>query len=295
MKKNNYLVCMTVFLSVFAMGLISCSDNDDEPSEGKPSEGMSKKDLTFNVNGVSFTMVYVKGGTFLMGATKEQKSDMEDEDERSYVAEKPVHSVTLSDYYIGQTEVTQELWHAVMESNPSFYKGGLRPVEDVTWNECQEFVRRLSNITGKLFRLPTEAQWEYAARGGAKSRGYRYSGSNTLRDVAWFYSNSNETETTHYVGQKQPNELGIYDMSGNVSEWCEDYWGAYSSESQFDPVASSPIYDDFGRVENYRIIRGGDTNSYSGGCLVCSRDAEYPNHSCSKDGFSSLIGLRLAL
>ena len=180
-----------------------------------------------------------------------------------------------------------------MESNPSFYKGGLRPVEDVTWNECQEFVRRLSNITGKLFRLPTEAQWEYAARGGAKSRGYRYSGSNTLRDVAWFYSNSNET--THFVGQKQPNELGIYDMSGNVSEWCEDYWGAYSSESQFDPVASSPIYDDFGLVENYRVIRGGNTNSYSGCCLVCFRDAEYPNCSESKYGFSSRIGLRLAL
>ena len=146
-----------------------------------------------------------------MGATPEQGSDAWDN-------EKPSHYVTLSSYYIGETEVTAELWQAVMGINPSNFSGSLRPVECVSWNECQEFVTRLSSLTGENFRLPTEAEWEFAARGGKKSQGYKYSGSNTIGDVAWYSDNSNSE--THNVAQKLPNELGLYDMSGNVWEWC---------------------------------------------------------------------------
>ncbi|MBQ0015371.1 MAG: formylglycine-generating enzyme family protein, partial [Bacteroidales bacterium] len=150
-------------------------------------------------------MVEVSGGTFKMGATSEQGSD-------AWNDEKPVHNVTLSSYYIGLTEVTQELWQAVMGSNPSYFKGLYRPVENVSWDDCQTFISRLNSLTGKNFRLPTEAEWEFAARGGTKSRGYKYSGSNTLDDVAWHVGNSGDK--THDVGTKAPNELGIYDMSG---------------------------------------------------------------------------------
>ena len=181
---------------------------------------------TFTVGGVSFTMVKVEGGTFKMGATSEQGSDV-------YDNEKPAHSVTLSSYYIGQTEVTQELWQAVMGSN---YKGAKRPVECVSWNDCQEFISKLNEKTGKNFRLPTEAEWEYAARGG-KSGGTKYSGSNTIGDVAWYTDNSGGT--THDVATKRANELGIYDMSGNVWEWCSDWYGDYSSSSQSNPQGPS--------------------------------------------------------
>ncbi len=157
------------------------------------------------------SMVLVEGDTFTMGAISEQGSDAESD-------EKPTHLVTLSDYYIGKYEVTQEQWQVVMGKNPSNYKGNRKPVECVSWNDCQEFVRKLQALTGLKFSLPTEAQWEYAARGGNKSRGYKYFGSNYIEDVAWFEGNSEGV--THEVGHKLPNELGIYDMSGNVSEWC---------------------------------------------------------------------------
>ena len=169
-------------------------------------------------------MVYVSGGTFTMGATSEQGSD-------AYDWEKPAHSVTLSGYYIGKYEVTQELWKAVMGSNPSRFKGDNLPVEQVSWDDVQEFLRKLNAMTGKRYRLPTEAEWEFAARGGNSSRGYKYSGSNSLGSVAWYYDNSGSR--THAVGTKSPNELGIYDMSGPrlpprpiVSITCR---GAYDS------------------------------------------------------------------
>ena len=165
----------------------------------------------FMVNGVSFEMVRVEGGTFHMGATSEQKDEAWDR-------EKPVHSVTLSSYYIGKTEVTQALWQAVMGSNPSNFKGSNLPVECVCWNDCQEFIQKLNSLTGRNFRLPTEAEWEFACRGGNNSRGYKYSGSNNLGSVAWYDDNSGGQ--THPVATKAPNELGIYDMSGNVWEWC---------------------------------------------------------------------------
>ncbi|MGN0033953.1 MAG: formylglycine-generating enzyme family protein [Candidatus Limimorpha sp.] len=189
---------------------------------------------TFTVNGVSFEMVYVEGGT------TEQGSD-------AYDDEYPVHRVTLSDYYIGKYEVTQELWEAVMGSNPSYFKGAKKPVERVSWNDCQEFISRLNSLTGKTFRLPTEAEWEYAARGGKNSCHYKYSGSNNIDDVAWYSSNSGET--THPVGTKAANELGIYDMSGNVEEWCSDRYDSYSSGAQTDPRGPSS--------GSYRVLRGG--------------------------------------
>ena len=228
---------------------------------------------TFTVNGISFNMIRVEGGTFQMGATSEQGSDAAKDEE-------PTHQVTLSSYYIGETEVTQELWEAVMGSNPSYYKGAKHPVEQVTWNDCQDFIRKLNAKTGRQFRLPTEAEWEYAARGGKKSQGYKYSGSNTIDDVAWNIETTNDNGT-HDVKTKQANELGLYDMSGNVYEWCQDWYGDYSSSSQSDPKGPSSGSD--------RVYRGGGWYDYAGGCRVSSRSFNSP-------GFANFsLGLRLAL
>ena len=226
----------------------------------------------FYVNGVSFEMVYVEGGSFDMGATTEQGSDAWD-------TEKPVHSVTLSDYYIGRCEVTQELWEAVMGRNPSKFKGAQNPVERVSWSDCQEFVSRLNSLTGRTFRLPTEAEWEYAARGGNKSLHYKYSGSGNIDDVAWYRDNSGSK--THAVGTKTANELGIYDMSGNVSELCSDWWGGYSAGAQTNPQGPSS--------GSRRVLRGGGWYSVARGCRVSARYSFDPDHS----DYSS--GLRLVL
>ena len=227
---------------------------------------------TITVNGVSFKMVAVGGGTFTMGATSEQGSD-------AYSDESPTHSVTLSDFAIGETEVTQELWKAVMGSNPSYFSGTNLPVEKVSWNDCQTFISKLNNLTGKNFRLPTEAEWEYAARGGNKSKGYKYAGSNTLGDVAWYYGNS--SSKTHPVKQKQANELGLYDMSGNVWEWCQDWYGSYSSSAQTNPTGSTSGSD--------RVYRGGSLSCEAGICRVSYRNSHTPAY------YSSDLGLRLAL
>ena len=244
---------------------------EEQPEEPEtPSANQS-----FTVNGVSFTMIAVEGGTFQMGATSEQGSDASD-------SEKPAHNVTLSEYYIGETEVTQELWEAVMGNNPSYYSGySQRPVEKVSWNDCQEFITKLNNLTGKNFRLPTEAEWEYAARGGNKSKGYKYSGSNTVGDVAWYDSNS--SSRTHDVKTKQANELGIYDMSGNVWEWCQDWY-----DSNY--YSSSPVNNPTGPTSGYsRVLRGGGWYSLARGCRVSHRGGNHPG------SMSNLYGLRLAL
>lgn len=226
---------------------------------------------TFYANGVSFQMAKVVAGTFYMGATSEQQSPEGDETK---------HKVTLTKtYYLGKTEVTQALWQAVMGSNPSNFKGDNKPVECVSWNDCQEFISRLNAATGKNFRLPTEAEWEFAARGGNNSRHYQYSGSNNLLDVAWYTDNS--SNTTHDVASKQANELGIYDMSGNVWEWCSDWYGSYSSNHQYDPAGATS--------GSYRVLRGGSWYHDARYCRSSYRSNLDP------DDRDRYIGLRLAL
>ena len=244
----------------------------DITSAGAPlTMAFSDFNQTFMVNGVQFTMVAVEGGTFTMGATSEQGSDAEDD-------EKPAHQVTLSDYYIGQTEVTQALWKAVMGGNPSNHKGDNLPVELVSWDNCQVFIQKLNQLTGKQFRLPTEAEWEYAARGGRKSQGYKYAGGNNIGSVAWYDGNSGYE--THPVATKQANELGIYDMSGNVWEWCSDWYGGYQSSSQSDPQGPSS--------GSYRVFRSGNYVDGAGRCRVSYRGRNTPD-----DRYSAL-GLRLS-
>ena len=225
---------------------------------------------TFTVRGVTFEMVRVQGGTFTMGCTSEQGGDCYDD-------EKPAHRVTLSDYYIGETEVTQALWEAVMGSNPSYFKDPVLPVEHVSWDDCQTFLTKLNQLTGKTFRLPTEAEWEYAARGGNQSKGYKYSGSNTIDDVAWYYDNGGSK--THAVGTKQANELGIYDMSGNVYEWCSDRYGSYGSSAQTNPTGAA--------TGSYRVLRGGSWDYFARGCRVSCRGYGNPG------SWDSYYGLRL--
>ena len=199
-------------------------------------------------------MVLVEGGTFTMGATPEQGR-------AAGYDEKPAHKVTLDSFYIGKFPVTQRLWKAVMDSIPSRFKGDDLPVERVSWDDVQTFLCKLNAATGKPYRLPTEAEWEYAARGGNKSQGYKYVGSNDLDLVAWYSGNSDGT--THKVGTRFPNELGIYDMSGNVWEWCQDWYGSYSSSPQTNPKGPNSGSD--------RVIRGGCWNDYARSCRVSFR------------------------
>ena len=247
------------------------SSNANVLSSG--SSSLSDNTLTIPVkNGINIEMVKVEAGSFNMGATPEMKSP--------YEVEKPVHRVTLTNnYYIGKYEVTQALWQAVMGSNPSHFKGDALPVEQVSWKDCQKFITKLNRLTGKNFRLPTEAEWEYAARGGNKSRGYRYSGSNTIDDVAWYENDA--LSQTHPVGTKQPNELEIYDMTGNVMEWCQDWYGSYSSSPLVNPTGAAS--------GSYRVVRGGGWSDSARDCRTSDRDFISPG------GRSSDLGLRLVL
>ena len=242
-------------------------------SSASPSVASGSNTISIPVkDGISIEMVKVEAGTFMMGATSEMKP--------LYKDELPVHQVTLTnDYYMGKYEVTQALWQVVMESNPSYFKGENLPVEEVSWDDCQKFISKLNSMTGRKFRLPTEAEWEYAARGGKKSKGYQYSGSNNLSDVAW--NDENSGGKTHPVGTKQANELGIFDMTGNVWEWCQDWKGFYSSVSQANPTGADSGLD--------RICRGGCFNDFKGFSRSSFRDG------CVPGGFKDSLGLRLAL
>ena len=246
----------------------------------------AERSLWFN----EMDMVFVQDGTFTMGCTDEQDNDC-------FYWEKPAHQVTMSSYYIGKYEVTEGQWKVVMGSNPSVnVKGDNYPVESVYWNDIvgtsgsnmvingityysNGFIYKLNELTRKRYRLPTEAEWEYAARGGNKNKGYMYSGSNTLWDVAWYWVNSNKCKYT--VGTKSPNELGIYDMSGNVWEWCSDRYSDYSSDAQTNPQGPSSGAD--------RVYRGGGWSSNASNCRVSSRSKSVPNFTCVD------LGLRLAL
>ena len=237
----------------------------------------------FTVNGVSFQMVALEGGTFTMGVDS-ATVDMG----LANADEMPAHEVTLSPYSIGQTEVTQELWYAVMGTYPSGFTGNMqRPVEQVSWDECQQFITRLNAITGKTFRLPTEAEWEYAARGGVKAQGMTYAGSDNLDEVAWYYNNSYAVGTgsadygTHAVGSKHGNELGLYDMTGNVFEWCSDWYGPYNEEAQVNPTGPESGVR--------RVTRGGGWFSLPTESRVTFRNYEAPG----SRNYS--LGFRLAL
>ena len=225
------------------------------------------------ISGITPNLVAVQGGTFWIGCSSEQAEDCEDN-------EHPVQQVTLSDFYIGKYEVTQAQWRAVMGTSPSYYKNCDNcPVEGISWNDIQPFLGKLNVLTGKNYRLPTEAEWEYAARGGNKSKGFKYSGSNRVRKVGWYWNNSGEK--THPVGQKKPNELGIYDMTGNVWEWCQDWYGDYGGGRQTNPRGPSS--------GSRRVYRGGGWRNKAMGTRVSRRDY----------GFLGLrggsVGFRLAL
>ena len=236
-----------------------------EPGETNisPNPGIQNQPILANkLANDDYGLVLVKGGTFTMGCTTEQGSDCRGD-------EKPAHKIVLSDFYIGQYEVTQAQWQAVMGRNPSRLKNCDQcPVEGVSWDDIQQFLRKINNKTGKQYRLPTEAEWEYAARGGNQSLGYKYAGGNYIDDVAWYDLNAGGK--THPVGQKKPNELGLYDMSGNVWEGCQDWYGAYSSETRTDPT---------GAVSGTsRVFRGG--GGTASGCRVSCRygtAAKFPN------------------
>lgn len=218
---------------------------------------------TIEVNGCKFNMVKVEGGTFTMGATPEM--DDYDNDER------PTFQVTLSSYTIGETEVTQGLWYAVMGERPASPDGDDHPMKEVSHDECQAFIAKLNKLTGRHFHLPTEAQWEYAARGGKKSKHYRFAGSNNIDEVAWYSANSwdlgkgNPGFGNHAVGMKKPNELGLYDMSGNVWEWCLDSYEHFDETAKTNPGLNESVHSSF------RCNRGGSWDYIATSARVSNR------------------------
>ena len=225
---------------------------------------------TLTALNVTYKFVRVEAGTFTMGVP----SEYEQGDDR----EKPAHQVTLTkDYYIGTTEVPQALWLAVMKNNPSTKRGLRYPVETVSWDDCQEFIARLNAITGKQFRLPTEAEWEFAASGGNLSQGYLHSGSSECNDVAW--NEANSEGSIHKVGTLEPNELGLYDMSGNVWEWCSDWFGPYTDAPQTDPTGADG--------DEFRVNRGGGYDDDVFYTTVTTRSFLRPYLDCAN------LGLRL--
>lgn len=286
--KYRFIIGLCI-LALIIVGLFiymspSVSTKNDTPPNLNINLSDTTSIQTFTVDSITFKMVYVEGGTFMMGATKEQ------EDVCTY-PEKPQHKVTIPSFMIGQTEVTQELWDAVMSKNTSDFKGKRKPVDNLSWEDCERFLHLLKAFTGIQFRFPTEAEWEYAARGGRKSKGYRFSGSNNVGEVSWYSVNSRIIENDsakyygpHEVALKNPNELGLYDMSGNVSEWCLDFVGNdYYSES----VSINPQGPQNGTEH---IRRGGAWNNPAN----CQR-VSHRGIFISRFTTNNAVGLRLAL
>jgi formylglycine-generating enzyme required for sulfatase activity len=215
-------------------------------------------------------MVLVKGGTFKMGDTFGEGKKFE----------KPVHDVTVSDFYISNYEITQALWKEIMGTSPSHFRDCNQcPVERVSWHDAQNFIKKLNVLTGKNYRLPTEAEWEYAARGGEKTQNHRYSGARNINDVAWYSGNSGNK--TNEVGQLKPNELGIYDMSGNVWEWCNDWFSSYSSTTETNPKGPE--------TGDGRVVRGGSWFGYIDANRLTFRGFDDPSNSRSYIGFRIVL------
>jgi len=245
---------------------------------------------TYSVGNVTFDMVKVEGGKFLMGVPKELEMN-----NPSVGFSSPQHRVTLSSYWIGETEVTQGLWKAVMGNTPIEWKGDDYPMEGATWDECQEFLKRLNAISGNQFRMPTEAEWEFAARGGNESMGYKCSGSNDLTAVAWYSGDGNGNEV-HPVKGKKPNELWLYDMNGNVAERCSDWWGYYEAFPQTNPQEAGRAKD----KKDSRVLRGGGFTYFimtdQSDCYVYSRTWVQKKHEKAKErNWLTGVGMRLVL
>ena len=275
LMQNNIVSCW-VLLSVVFTSIFLFSCKKENVVDNVYDIQYTDTTVVINVKGAVFTMILVEGGTFEMGATEEQGHD--DPDENEY----PVHVVNLSPYYICQTEVTQDLWTIVMGTNPSLILGDMTlPADCIKWDMCQDFIHALNEYLDNKFeiRMPTEAEWEFAARGGNKSLGYKYSGSDDVDEVAWYESNSDKK--THPVGTKKPNELGIYDMSGNIWEWCSDWIGAYQPEEQTNPVGPAE--------GSHHVMRGGSWTYDHTFCRVSRRN--YISNVIA----ASNCGLRLAM
>ena len=270
------VTALTVVLLMKDGGGSSSSSGGDTTDKTASSSSMTDK-MTVTLSGnVRLELVKVEAGTFAMGARDGENFDNEKE-----------HRVTLTkDFYLGMTEVTQAQYKAVMGTNPSGFKGDDLPVEYVSWNDAMEFCNKLNEMgkapSGWQFTLPTEAQWEYAARGGKKSRGYKYSGSDDLGEVAWYGRNSGNK--THPAASKKANELGLYDMSGNVWEWCRD---RYEKDYAGDPEFLT------GNSGSYRVTRGGSWLNYAGVCRSANRGNGDPGDRVNRLGFRvALVSVR---
>lgn len=256
LKKVVGLLCLLFLLFVLAKNVMKQTDNSAS--------------FVQLVNDVEFFMVYVEGGSFFMGSISPQAED----------DEAPIHKVTVDGFYICSIEVTQKLWYSIMGNNPSEFLGDDLPVENVSWNDVQLFLQRLNSLTGKRYRLPSEAEWEFAARGGIYNNGFLYSGSDNIDEVAW-YGYERSDKKTHRVASKKPNELDLYDMSGNVYEWCQDWYGMYFNAEQSNPHGPN--------AGIYRVARGSSWNNVKGLCRVSNRGYYSPEKR------QKSIGFRLAL
>ncbi|MCI5138866.1 MAG: formylglycine-generating enzyme family protein [Candidatus Electrothrix sp. AR1] len=237
---------------------------------------MPKENLTIHLpDGPAIELVYVQGGTFMMGS----------DDTKAHDREKPAHQVKLSDFYIGKYPVTQKQWQAVTGENPSEFQGEKRPVKNVSWDDAQGFLEKLNQLAGKKFRLPTEAEWEFAARGGIYSQGYKYAGSDRLKQVGWYIKNSNNK--TQKVGLLLPNELALYDMSGNVWELCLTHVSKEYREKIYKNHKAK--YFHTSRFDSHPVLRGGSSFNSPAGCRPIK------GRIISTGDLTGLIGFRLTL